>query len=120
MGNIPFSFGSIDLFICLDIFRGRGILNHRTNSHCLNIENTSRQESWKDFESGKAKASTLLRTANERTKLPRHTATRNCSAFEATLLSFHSVICCKETTNGRYYWLISFHKACEGGRIFGS
>ncbi|KRY04092.1 hypothetical protein T12_3764 [Trichinella patagoniensis] len=95
MGNIPFSFRSIDLFICLDIFRGR---EFTLSQHC----NTSRQESWKDFESGKAKASTLLRTANERTKLPRHTATRNCSAFEAPLLSFHSVICCKESTNGRY------------------
>ncbi|KRY04686.1 hypothetical protein T12_1257 [Trichinella patagoniensis] len=100
MGNIPFSFRSIDLFICLDIFQITSsiLLEFTLSQHC----NTSRQESWRDFESGKDKASTLLRTANERTKLPRHTATRNCSAFEAALLSFHSVICCKESTNGRY------------------
>ncbi|KRX67212.1 hypothetical protein T09_14679 [Trichinella sp. T9] len=68
------------------------------SQHC----NTSRQESWKDFESGKAKASILLRTAYERRMLLRHPATRNCSAFEAAVLSFHSVIRFKESSNGRY------------------
>ncbi|KRY39611.1 hypothetical protein T01_9426 [Trichinella spiralis] len=55
------------------------------SQHC----NTSRRESWTGVESGKVKESTLLRTANERTILLRHTASRN-SAFEAALRSFHS------------------------------
>ncbi|KRZ63253.1 hypothetical protein T02_6927 [Trichinella nativa] len=74
------------------------LLEFTLSQHC----NTSRQESWTDFESGKAKASILLRTANERRMLLRHPATRNCSAFEAAVLSFHSVIRCKESSNGRY------------------
>ncbi|XP_003368925.1 putative NlpD, partial [Trichinella spiralis] len=73
------------------------LLEFTLSQHC----NTSRRESWTGVESGKVKESTLLRTANERTILLRHTASRN-SAFEAALRSFHSVISCKESTYGRY------------------
>ncbi|KRY04008.1 hypothetical protein T12_6761 [Trichinella patagoniensis] len=32
MGNIPFSFRSIDLFICLDIFQGRVLYSSRIHN----------------------------------------------------------------------------------------